>query len=281
MYLGAHTSINGGLYLAAERGQDIGCEAIQIFSKNQRQWRAKPLTDEDAEAFKRTVKKTDLHAVMIHDSYLINLADPVGENLEKSRAAFVEEMERAQRLDVPHLVFHPGAHKGEGEEAGIRRIAESLDYCVENAEAPDVILLLECTAGQGTVVGYRFEQLRDIRQASSYPSRIGYCFDTCHLFAAGYDISNEKGYELVMEGASHILGMDNVRGFHLNDSKRELGSRVDRHEHIGQGEIGLEAFRMLVNDDRFGDIAMVLETPGEDSDFERNLNLLKKLREAG
>lgn len=280
MYLGAHTSISGGLYQAAERGQAIGCEAIQIFSKNQRQWRAKPLTDEDAEAFKRAVKKADLHAVVIHDSYLINLADPGGENLVKSRAAFVEEMERAQRLDVPYLVFHPGAHKGDGVEAGIMRIAASLDSCVDNAEAPDVMLLLECTAGQGTVLGYRFEQLRGIREAASYPSRIGYCFDTCHLFAAGYDIGNEEGYELVMEGASQILGMDNVRAFHLNDSKRELGSRVDRHEHIGQGEIGLEAFRRLVNDRRFNNIAMVLETPGDDSDFERNLKLLKSLREA-
>ncbi len=264
--------------MAAERGEAIGCEAIQIFSKNQRQWRAKPLTDEDVEAFKRAVKKANLHAILIHDSYLINLADPVSENLEKSRAAFVEEMERAHRLHVPYLVFHPGAHKGQRVDAGILRIAESLDYCAEKAEAADVMMLLECTAGQGTALGYTLEQLRDIRNASSYRSRIGYCLDTCHLFAAGYDISNQEGYELVMEGASQILGLDNVMAFHLNDSKRELGSRVDRHEHIGQGEIGLEAFRMLVNDRRFDNIAMVLETPGNDTDFERNLSLLKSLR---
>ncbi len=280
LYLGAHTSISGGLYLAAERGQAMGCEAIQIFSKNQRQWQAKPLTDEDVDAFKAAVKRAGLASVVIHDSYLINLADPMEENLAKSRAAFVEEMERAQRLAVPYLIFHPGAHKGEGEDFGIGRIAESLDYCVEAATASEVTLLIETTAGQGTALGYRFEHLRDIRDSVLDPSRVGYCFDTCHLFAAGYDISTTDGYELVMAGASEILGLGNVKAFHLNDSKREFGSRIDRHEHIGRGEIGLTAFQLVVNDDRFGDIPMVLETPGEESEFERNLNLLKNLRES-
>lgn len=278
-YLGAHMSIAGGLHLAVERGLAIGCEAIQIFSKNQRQWRAKPLTEEDARTFRDAVKAAGLPAVTIHDSYLINLADPVEETLTKSRAAFVEEMNRAQRLAVPYLIFHPGAHKESGEGAGIRQIAESLDVALVAAEAPDVTLLLECTAGQGTVLGHTFEQLRDIREGVSDPSRVGFCFDTCHLFAAGYDIREAEGYELVMQGADHILGLEHVHAFHLNDSKRELGSHVDRHEAIGDGEIGLESFRFLVNDRRFERVPMLLEVPGGDEEFQANLARLKALRE--
>lgn len=277
--LGAHVSIADGLRLAPGRGRKIGCEAIQIFSKNQRQWKAKPLEDEEAEVFKEAVVQEGVQAVTIHDSYLINLADPVEENLQKSREAFVEEMERAQRLGVPHLIFHPGAHKEAGEAFGIKRVAESLDYCIDRSSARDVTLLIECTAGQGSALGYTFEQLRDMRAQVSEADRVGYCFDTCHLFAAGYDISTQEGYEAVIEYASHILGLESVRAFHLNDSKRELGSHVDRHEHIGQGEIGLEAFRRLVNDPRFARVPMVLETPGEEEDFKRNLDLLKSLRE--
>ncbi len=226
------------------------------------------------------MREADLHELLIHDSYLINLADPVEENLKKSRDAFCEEMDRAQRLGVPYLVFHPGAHKGEGEGAGIARIAESLDYCLDTIDVPDVTLLLECTAGQGSVVGYRFDHLRDIRESVADPSRVGYCFDTCHLFAAGYDISTEEGYEIVIAGASQILGLENVKAFHLNDSKRELGSRVDRHEEIGQGEIGLGAFQRLVKDSRLDGIPMVLEIPGDDDDFAKNLKLLKSLRKS-
>ncbi len=200
--------------------------------------------------------------------------------MAKSRAAFVDEMERAQRLGVRYLVFHPGAHKGAGEEFGVARIAESIDHCIQAARAPEVALLLESTAGQGSSIGYRFEQLRDVRNAVQEPSRVGYCLDTCHIFAAGYDISDEEGYEAVMHHAQKVLGLEDIRAFHLNDSKRELGSRVDRHEHIGDGEIGLEAFRRLVNDLRFKDTPGILETPGDDGDFKRNLGLLKSLREA-
>lgn len=278
MLLGAHVSIAGGVSLAPGRGKEIGCETIQIFSKNQRQWKAKPLDEEEARAFRKGVHETGMRGVMIHDSYLINLADPEAEKLEKSRAAFVDEMERAQRLGVRFLVFHPGAHKGEGEEAGLRRIAESLDACVDAAEAPDVILCLECTAGQGTALGYRFEQLRAVRDQVGDPSRVGYCLDTCHLFAAGYDIRDAEGYEAVMHHVSEVLEVENIRGFHLNDAKRELGSRVDRHEHIGKGEIGLEGFRLLVNDSRFREVPGALETPGGDGDFVANLKVLKGLR---
>ncbi len=278
--MGAHVSITGGLRLAPARGKEIGCEAIQIFSKNQRQWKAKPLDEEEAEAFKAEVGRAGLASVAIHDSYLINLADTEEEGLEKSRAAFVEEMERAQRLAVRYLIFHPGAHKGAGEEAGIARISESIDYCVEAADASDVVLLLESTAGQGSTLGYRLEQLREIRKAVGNPTRVGYCLDTCHIFAAGYDIGDEEGYEAVIHHASKVLGLEEIRAFHLNDSKRELGSRVDRHEQIGEGELGLGAFRRLVNDARFQDVPGFLETPGEDEDFRRNLEVLKGLREA-
>ncbi len=278
MLLGAHVSIAEGVHLAPGRGQEIGCETIQIFSKNQRQWKAKPLEEEEARAFRQAVKETGMRGVMIHDSYLINLADPVTDNLEKSRAAFVEEMERAQRLGVRYLIFHPGAHKGEGEEAGLARIAESLDACAKAADASDVVMCLEATAGQGTALGYRFEHLRAVREAVRDPSRVGYCLDTCHLFAAGYDIRDAEGYEAVMHHAKGVLGVENIKAFHLNDAKRELGSRVDRHEHIGKGEIGLEGFRLLVNDPRFREVPGALEIPGEQEDFRANLELLKSLR---
>lgn len=280
MLLGAHVSIREGVRLAPGRGEALGCETIQIFSKNQRQWRAKPLEEEEARAFRKAVRETGMRGVMIHDSYLINLADPEGENLEKSRGAFVEELERAQRLGVSYLVFHPGAHKGAGEEAGLARIAESLDACAERAEAPDVVMCLEVTAGQGTALGYRFEQLRTIREAVRDPKRVGYCLDTCHLFAAGYDLRDAEGYEAVMHHVEVVLGVDNVKAFHLNDAKRELGSHVDRHEEIGKGEIGLEGFRMLVNDPRFREAPGALEVPGEEKEYRANLELLKGLRES-
>jgi deoxyribonuclease-4 len=278
MLLGAHVSISGGLHLAPGRGKDIGCEAIQIFSKNQRRWKAKPLRDEEAEAFKEAVRAAGIESVVIHDSYLINLADPQEEGLKRSREAFVDEMERAQRLGVPYLIFHPGSHKGAGEDFGIQRIAESLDYCIDAAEAPDVILLLESTAGQGSNLGYTFEHLHRIREAVADSSRVGYCLDTCHLFAAGYDIRHREGYEGMVREASEVLGLEGIKTFHLNDSQRELNSRVDRHEHIGKGEIGLEAFRMLMRDSRFDQVPMVLETPGDEEDFRRNLVILKSLR---
>lgn len=278
-FLGAHVSIAGGLPNAVENGTALDCEAIQIFSKNQRQWRVPPLEDDEAEAFRSAFDASPLQAAMIHDSYLINLGDHEKGGLQKSRDGFVVEMERAQRLGIPLLVFHPGAHKGKGEESGLKRIVESLEHCMDVADAPDVLLLVENTAGQGTTLGYRFEQLRAIREGVSEPDRVGFCLDTCHLFAAGYDLADETGYEAVIDQVEAVLGLDTVRAFHLNDSKRELSSRVDRHEHIGQGEIGERAFRRLMNDDRFADVPMVLETPGDASDYKRNLELLKEFRD--
>ncbi|MFQ5986718.1 MAG: deoxyribonuclease IV [Thermoplasmata archaeon] len=277
--LGAHVSIAGGVELAPGRGDELGCEAIQIFSKNQRQWAAKPLTEEAAAAFREALKASQQQAVAIHDSYLINLADKREENVAKSRDAFVVELERAQLLGVPHLNFHPGNHRGEGMEFGIRQIAASLDHCFEQADAPDVMVLLECTAGAGNSVGSTFEQLEGVRAEVQDPERVGYCLDTCHLFAAGYDIRAEENYELVMHHAENVIGLENIRAFHMNDCKGELGSHLDRHEHIGQGGIGLEGFRLLVNDARWDRVPMYLETPGREEHFEENLQVLKGLRE--
>lgn len=276
--LGAHVSIAGGLPHAVENGLRLGCEAVQIFSKNQRQWRVPLLEDEEAEAFRSAFAASPLEAVTIHDSYLINLADPQKEGLGRAREGFVVEMERAQRLGVPYLVFHPGAHKGKGEAFGLRRIAESLDWCLDRAEAPDVLLLLENTAGQGSTVGYRLEHLQAIRQGTSDPDRLGVCLDTCHLFASGYDLRDEASYQGVMEEVDDVLGLAQVQAFHLNDSKKELDCRVDRHEHIGRGAIGKEGFRLLVNDPRFTRVPMVLETPGEEEEYRRNLEVLRALR---
>ncbi|MCJ2531531.1 MAG: deoxyribonuclease IV [Candidatus Thermoplasmatota archaeon] len=276
--LGAHVSIAGGVELAPGRGDDLGCEAIQIFSKNQRQWAAKPLTEEAAEAFKRAFSKSQQRTTAIHDSYLINLADRRAENVARSRDAFVVELERAQLLGVPHLIFHPGNHRGEGLKLGLRQIAASLDLTMKEADAPDVSVLLEGTAGAGNSVGSTFEQLQGVREAVDMPERVGFCFDTCHLFAAGYDIRTAESYELVMQHAENILGLENIQAFHLNDCKGELGSHLDRHEHIGQGGIGLEGFRLLVDDARWDGVPMYLETPGREKHFKENLKVLKGLR---
>lgn len=276
--LGAHMSIAGSLANAPEAGAKIGCEAIQIFSKNQRQWKAKPLTEAEADAFKKAMEAHGIRAAMVHDSYLINLADPEEAGWKRSVAAFIDEMERCEVLGIPLLVFHPGAPKEAGEEFGLKRIAEALDHCLSKAKAGSVMPLIENTAGQGSNVGWRFEHLRAILDRLSDPARAGICIDTCHTFAGGYDIRTKEGWEATLKEFDRVVGLRRIRAFHLNDSKKGLNCRVDRHEHIGQGEIGIEPFRALVRDPRFMEVPMALETPGGDPDFERNLKLLKKLR---
>ncbi len=276
--LGAHMSIAGSLANAPAGGAAIGCEAIQIFSKNQRQWKAKPLAEVEAEAFKAAMEKHGIRAAMVHDSYLINLADPAEVGWKRSVAAFVDEMERCEALGIPRLVFHPGAPKEAGEEFGLKRIAKALDYCLSNAKAGSVSPLIENTAGQGSNVGWRFEHLRAILDGLSDPKRVGICIDTCHTFAGGYDIRTKEGWEATMKEFDRVVGLKKIGAFHLNDSKKELNCRVDRHEHIGQGCIGIEPFRALVRDPRFKEIPAALETPGDDPDFERNLLVLKGLR---
>ncbi len=280
MFLGAHMSIAGGIALAPERGEADGCEAIQIFSRSPRMLRnTKPLTVEETAAFQGNLAKHRIARVVIHANYLINLASPKKSMLKLSRAAFVEELDRAQALRVRDVIFHPGAHLGKGEAAGVRAIAESLDWCLSHAQAPDVLAVLENTAGAGTVLGSRFEQIGDVMRASSHPDRLGLCVDTCHTYAAGYDFRTREGYDDLFRQIDAAVGLAKLRAFHLNDSKGDLGSHQDRHENIGKGKIGLEGFRPLVNDARFRDLPGCLEYPGDDAGYRRNLRALRSLIE--
>lgn len=275
--IGAHVSISGGLYHAVDRGEKIGCNAIQIFTKNQVQWKAKPLLHHEIERFVRSATGSSIRSVLAHGSYLINLGSPEREGLEKSRLAFLEEIDRAELLKIPYLIFHPGSHKGTGDETGLRLIAESLNFIHHQRPARYVKLLLETTSGQGTNLGYSFEQLRQIIDMVEDPSRIGVCLDTCHIFAAGYDIRTRSSYERVMEKFDRAIGLVLLCAIHLNDSRKELGSRIDRHECIGEGQIGLDGFRFIMNDIRLKKIPKILEIPGDLEIFKINLDLLKSL----
>ena len=277
-YLGAHMSISGGIHLAPGRGMEVGCGVIQIFTQNSNQWRGKPVSDSDASLFREKWLESGLHDIVSHDIYLINLAAPQGEVREKSLAAFLEEMERCARLGIDKIVMHPGSHLGEGEETGIRRICEAFNRLFEEAHEYGGKVLLETTAGQGTNIGHRFEHLRTIIDGTAFPDRFAVCFDTCHAFAAGYDITATEGYGETFSEFDRTIGLDRLICFHLNDSKKGLGSRVDRHEHIGKGAMGLEGFRLLVNDPRFKKLPKILETPKGDNDEMDAVNL-KTLRD--
>jgi deoxyribonuclease-4 len=259
LFIGAHVSIAGGIHKALERGERLQCNAIQIFLKNSNQWKAKQLTEPDGELFRMARRNSVIKAVLAHDSYLINLASPDRELHRKSLDAFIEEMKRANFLGVPYLVLHPGAHMGAGVASGIKKIARSLRRALDRV-GPPVRILLENTAGQGSCLGYRFEHLADLLDLIG-SDRAGVCLDTCHLFAAGYDIRTQAGYKQTMREFHHLIGLERIAAFHLNDSKRELGSRVDRHTHIGRGFIGPDAFRFLMKDRRFSEIPKILETP--------------------
>ena len=275
---GAHMSIAGGAYKALERGKRVGCRTIQIFLKNSNQWKAKALEEQDRLLFQKTQECSGIRPVVAHDSYLINLASPDSHLRRKSLNAFVEEMKRANFLGIPYLVLHPGAHKGSGTQKGINRVAKALRQALDLVEPP-VTILLENTAGQGSSLGSRFEQLAAILEQMRNPDRVGVCLDTCHAFAAGYDIRTEEGYEETIGELDRLIGIKKILAFHVNDSKKELGSRVDRHFHIGKGFIGLDAFRFLVNDRRFAAVPKILETPkgvGERQDM-RNLSTLQSL----
>jgi deoxyribonuclease-4 len=259
MRLGAHESTAGGLHEAFARARADGAEAVQIFTKSSRMWRAKEIAPEDAQTF-RAHRDDAAIPCAIHASYLVNLGCDPGDLREKSIAAFIDELERADLLGIPSLVVHPGAN-GDNRR-GIRNVADALDR-VFVAHKGACKVLLETAAGQGSCVGSRFEELRAIRDQSKSPDRIAICLDTCHVFAAGYDISTERGYESTFEQFDRILGIKSIHAFHLNDSVKPLGSRVDRHEHVCKGEIGALAFRKLVNDERFRDIPGFLEIPPE------------------
>lgn len=278
-YLGAHMSIAGGIHKAVERGLEAGCGVIQVFTQNSNQWKGKSITDSDISLFRERLEESGLHRVVSHDIYLINLAAPPGEVREKSLAGFAEEMTRCARLGIDSIVMHPGSHLGDGEETGILRIVEAFDILFDRVPEFNGQVLLETTAGQGSNLGYRFEHLRDIRERSCFPQRFGICFDTCHTFAAGYNLTTKEGYQEVFEEFDRILGLENLKAFHFNDSKKGLGSRVDRHEHIGRGAMGLDGFGFLMNDERFARIPKILETPkGDDNEMDAiNLRTLRDL----
>jgi deoxyribonuclease IV len=279
MPFGAHMSISGGLSKAFARGRQVGCETMQIFTKSDRQWAAKPLLDDEVAAFKAEQAAGAIGPVVVHDSYLINLAAPGDELWEKSIAAFAHELERCATLGIPYIVTHPGAHTGSGEEAGLAREAVALNRLFESGVGGDTMVLLETTAGQGSCLGNRFEHLARLFELVPHHQRMGVCVDTCHIFAAGYDIRTPETYAATFAEFDRLVGLDRVRCFHLNDSQKELGSRVDRHSHIGQGCIGLEGFRLLVNDPRFAHLPMIIETPKGDDMAEdvENLSLLRSL----
>jgi len=278
MLLGAHMSIAGGVDKAIERGKSIGCTAIQIFVKNNNQWFNKPLDKEESERFLKLRKESGIF-VFAHTGYLINLASPAPDNYEKSMRSMLEEFEKCEALQIPFIIMHPGSHGGAGEEEGIKNSAAAINLLFKTTRGYNVKLVLETTAGQGSALGFKFIHFREWLELSDDPKRLGVCVDTCHVFAAGYDIKSEEGYEKTWQEFDKMIGLDKLTAFHLNDSKRELGTRVDRHEHIGKGALGEEAFRRLLNDERFKDLPMVIETPKDPAmKFDRmNLKTLRRI----
>ena len=280
LLLGAHMSIAGGVDLAPLRGRQVGCRTIQLFTKSSNQWRARSLPPEEIDRFRANLQAAAITPAVAHGAYLINLASTDPALYQRSMAACLEELERAEALGIPYLVIHPGAHMGAGEEAGLRQVANSLRELLKRTKGCRVQVVLETTAGQGTALGYRFEQIALLLDQIGLPERTGVCLDTCHLFAAGYDIRTLDDYHGVLRVFDRVVGIPFLRVIHVNDCKKELGCRVDRHEHIGKGTIGFEAFRCLVTDPRLRGIPMIIETP-KDGDFvtadRRNLETLRGL----
>lgn len=281
MPFGAHMSIAGGFDQAIRRGQQTGCETVQIFVKNASRWQAKPLEEGDIERFRQARRETGIEPVLAHNSYLINIGSPDEDLWEKSLDSLTQEIERCALLEIPYLVMHPGAHSGAGEEVGLRRITAALNEALKKTEESGVMILLETTAGQGSVLGGAFEHLAQIIEDSFCPERLGVCFDTCHAFVAGYDLRSPEACERTFAELDRIIGIARLKAIHLNDSRGGLGSRRDRHEHIGMGQIGLEGFRWIVNNPLLSHLPMILETPkGKDmkEDVE-NLGVLRSLLE--
>lgn len=276
--LGAHMSIAGGYYKAVNSAKACLCDCVQVFTKNNNQWRAKPIAEEDVTRFSNALKEHNITHTLSHSSYLINLGSPDDVLWKKSIDAFVVELNRAEQLGIPFVVLHPGSFTTSNEELGLKRIVTALDE-VHNQTGGVAQCLLETTAGQGSNLGWRFEHLATILDGVHQPDRLGVCFDTCHVFAAGYPMDTEKNYRATMSRLNKTVGLKKVRAFHLNDSKRELGSRVDRHDHIGRGKMGLAPFRFLLNDPRFKKIPMYLETEkGHEKGVELDVINLKRLR---
>ena len=273
MRLGAHMSAAGGLFKAFARADEAGCDSMLVFTKSNRQWKAKPITDKDVEKYRKEAAEYDhIFPVAVHASYLINIASPDDALWEKSYGALKDEVERAAAFDIPLLTFHPGSFLSSDEEAGMARIAQGLKRLLEETavSAPNVTICVETMAGQGTNIGRSFEQLAHILNLVGDHERLGVCFDTCHVFAAGYDIRTPEAYAATMDAFDKTVGLHKIKCFHLNDSKHELGSNKDRHEHIGQGHIGKAGFANFVNDPRWAKHPAHLETPKTEEDDEGN-----------
>jgi deoxyribonuclease IV len=279
MMFGAHESIAGGVFNAIERGKKATCDTIQMFNKSNSQWRAAKLKPEEIVKYFELQKELKVSVSTSHASYLINIASPNTELAEKSVASLKDEMERCEVLKIPNLVLHPGAHVGEGVDKGIKRVIAMLDGLFDSLKNNNVTLLLETTAGQGTVLGSRFEEIAAMIDGVNAKEKIGVCLDTCHIFAAGYPISDTGDYKKTFKQFDDIVGIDKLRIIHMNDSKKGLGLHVDRHEDIGKGQIGLEGFRNIVNDSRLSHIPMILETHKTEELLEdiENLKVLRGL----
>lgn len=272
---GAHTSVAGGLYRCMEGGQEAGCAVVQLFSKSERQWAGKPITPEDVARFTEARARTGVEPVMIHDSYLINLSSPKDDLWERSITAFRDELDRARTLGVPYLNSHPGSHVGSGVEAGLERMVLALDRLGDEGAYEGVTVLLETTAGQGTNLGSRFEEIGYLLDQSRHGDLFGVCLDTCHVFAAGYDLRTPDTYAETMAQFDRHIGLDRLRALHLNDALQPLGDHKDRHTHIGEGHIGLDGFRLVVTDPRLAGLPMVLETPSTATGNEYAANLAR------
>ena len=280
LLLGAHFSIAGGLHKALYTARDYGCTAVQIFTKNASTWKERILTDQDMETFDRARQETGITAIASHTAYLINLGSPEKKKFDRACTALTHEMTRSFQLGIPWVVHHPGAHMETGEAAGIERIAEGITRVLHESRGGP-LLLLETCAGQGTTLGHTFEQLAAITEKVAQGERLGFCLDTCHIFAAGYDIRTEAAYHKTMTAFDKVLGLDRLKLIHLNDALRGLGSRVDRHDHIGKGKIGRVGFSLIMNDERLTHVPKILETPKKAGgiDWDRkNLDFLEGMR---
>lgn len=281
--LGAHMSIAGGYHKAVEAAAQVGFDCVQLFTKNNNQWRAKEIAPDDVMRFRQAIERRQIVYPIAHNSYLINMASPDKELWKKSVEAMILEVRRAALLRIKYLVAHPGAYTTSSEKQGIKAIVRALDEVHRQTIGFSVKILLETTAGQGSSLGCRFEHLADVLHGVQHPERLGVCFDTCHVFAAGYPMGTEKEYQKMRKEFNRVVGVKHIMAFHLNDSKKPLGSRVDRHEAIGRGEMGKEPFRFILNDIRFRKFPMVLETPKHDANGremdKRNLRTLKRLIE--
>jgi deoxyribonuclease-4 len=279
LLVGAHMSIAGGVSNSLLFGEELGCTTIQIFTKNNNQWNTKELTPDEVKKFIENQKKTEISPVVGHNGYLINLASPKEDIYNLSLEAMLIEVQRAERLALPYLVMHPGSHLGSGEKEGIKKIARSINWLHQKTKGFQVKICLETTAGQGSSIGFRFEHLAGIIGLVKDNLRLGICYDTCHTFAAGYDIRTKITYEETFKEFDKIIGVTRLKVAHVNDSMKDLNSRVDRHQHIGEGKIGLEGFRLLMNDSRWEKVPKILETPKEEGVVRntKNLNLLRSL----